>query len=33
VTEFFFHDADEQLKTGMTYWTEAAQQPTSGDAH
>jgi hypothetical protein len=23
VTEFFFHDADEQLKTGMTYWTEA----------
>jgi len=24
VTEFFFHDADEQLKTGMTYWAEAA---------
>jgi hypothetical protein len=23
VTEFFFHDADEQLKTGMTYWSEA----------
>ena len=23
VTEFFFHDADEQLKKGMTYWTEA----------
>jgi hypothetical protein len=23
VTEFFFHDADEQLKTGMTYWAEA----------
>jgi hypothetical protein len=20
VTEFFFHDADDQLKTGMTYW-------------
>jgi hypothetical protein len=33
VTEFFFHDADEQLKTGMTYWTEAAHQPTLGDAH
>ena len=33
VTEFFFHDADEQLKTGMTYWTEAAQQPTSEEAH
>jgi hypothetical protein len=24
VTEYFFHDADEQLKTGMTYWAEAA---------
>lgn len=24
VTEFFFHDADEQLKMGMTYWAEAA---------
>jgi len=24
VTEFFFHDADEQLKTGMTYWGAAA---------
>jgi hypothetical protein len=23
VTEFFFHDADEQLKTGMKYWAEA----------
>jgi hypothetical protein len=22
VTEFFFHDADEQLKAGMTYWAE-----------
>jgi hypothetical protein len=24
VTEFFFHDADAQLKTGMNYWAEAA---------
>ena len=23
VTEFFFRDADEQLKAGMTYWSEA----------
>jgi hypothetical protein len=23
VTEFFFRDADEQLKTGMSYWAEA----------
>ena len=23
VTEFFFHDADEQLKAGMTYWAKA----------
>ncbi len=23
VTEFFFHDADEQLKAGMKYWAEA----------
>jgi hypothetical protein len=23
VTEFFFHDADEQLKAGMKYWSEA----------
>jgi hypothetical protein len=23
VTEFFFHEADEQLKMGMTYWAEA----------
>lgn len=23
VTEFFFRDADEQLRAGMTYWTEA----------
>ena len=22
VTEFFFHDADEQLKAGMKYWAE-----------
>jgi len=24
VTEFFFHEAEEQLKKGMTYWSEAA---------
>jgi len=24
VTEFFFHEVDEQLKRGMTYWSEAA---------
>jgi len=23
VTEFFFHDADEQLKAGQAYWSEA----------
>jgi hypothetical protein len=23
ITEFFFRDADEQLKTGMTYWSRA----------
>jgi hypothetical protein len=23
VTEFFFHDADEQLRAGMKYWAEA----------
>jgi hypothetical protein len=33
VTEFFFHDADDQLKTGMTYWSEAALRAASGDAH
>ena len=26
VTEFFFHDADEQLKAGMTYWAKASAE-------
>lgn len=26
VTEFFFHDADEQLKAGMSYWAKASAE-------